>query len=761
MLRKSIIALCSLAMLAATLAAPGGPLARAQDNIQLRVLAEFQVPGSREVKYPSVVAHNDLVHVTGNANRDKAYAWTKGVAATSFAETVELGPAEGQPDFSTTSVTKGPDGSIYVAWVNQPSRTIFLRQRNPNGVWGPARTVDRGSRFPVSPQVAVSSNGQIFVAFRIPDRPIRYRFSSDGGVNWSSARNVDDDIVAYNSPIGLAGGPNGSMAITFTAGEGNRLQIFVGLWNGGGFDVQRITTLAGDYADSSVSIGPDGKVYVAWRGVAESGGNSGVFYSERASDGTWPRSRLTGGKILGTVSVNADEGGNLHFTWLAAPSGSNQVYYAFKPADGAPVGPVGSGRRGALFNTRGYGSLATNAAYNHAVTEEFSGSGLRTLYSLFQPQIPVFSGQPVVENDAALVGRSADNSVLVTFRNVVGAPTHVRYAWNRAPDASDPWVPYAASMRIRVPEEIYNNLTCEPTTLYTQLGRLDGSGQPIEIERQANSDTVQIDGLVEASVTINNAAAYGARPAGDTGAPGGDPRYTRVRQIHLSVFNVTDCNGLSSLGVGATPNVADAIYNLDANGNFAGLVPLPNQNALASGQPTTFYVRVADGAGNVRIFPFTVIIDEDKPVLNEQNPGTLEVSASPKGDILQDLTFTNLNIRDNTYRDTSDPDPNRQFWGFWIANSPTEVANPLTDSNLKWTVVPAPRSVADGGDYKVVLRDWSLATGLTKAQQRAGEFYIYVRFLDGAGNPTDGYLSVKVESSQMEYLDTIVPWVRK
>ena len=761
MLRKTIIALCSLAMLAATFAASGGPQAQAQEGPQLRVLAELQVPGSREVKYPSVVAGGDLVHVTGNANRDEALAWTKAAAATSFPNPVELGPAEGQPDFSTTSVAKGPDGTIYAAWVNQPSRTIFLRQRNSNGVWGPTRTVDRGASFPVSPQVAVSSNGQIFVAYRIPDRPIRYRFSSDGGVSWSNVRNVDNDIVAYNSPIGLAGGPNGSMAVTFTAGAGNRLQIFVGLWNGSDFNVQRVTTFAGDYADSSVSIGPDGKVYAAWRGVAESGGNSGVFYAERASDGSWPRSRLTGGKITGTVSVNADEGGNVHFTWLAAPSGDNQVYYAFKPANAAPVGPVGSGRRGALFNSRGYGSLGNNAAYNHSVTEEFSGSGLRTLYALFQPDIAVFGGQPVVENDAPRAARSVDNTVLVSFRNVVGTPTHVRYAWNREPAAGDPWVPYAATLRVRVPEEIYNSLTCENAILYTQLARLNSAGQPVELENRPSSDTVQIDGLVEASVVVNNPSAFGPRAAGDTGAPGGDPRYTRARQVHLTVINVTDCNGLSSLGVGATPNAADASYDLDANGNFAGVVPLPNQTALVAGQQTTFYVRVADGAGNVRIFPFTVILDEDKPVLNEQNPGTLEVAASPKGDILQDLTFTNLNIRDETYRDPSDPDPNRRFWGFWIANSPDEVENPLSDPNLKWSVVDAPPSVADGEDYKVVLRDWSLATGLTRAQQEAGDFFIYVRFLDGAGNPTDGYLSVRVEASQMEYLDTLLPWLRK
>ncbi len=760
MLRKTIIALCSLAMLAATLAAPGSPAAQAQSDSGLRLIAELLVPNSNDVKFPHVVAGNNTVHVSGNANRTAAYVWTKAATANSFPAPVNLGPAEGQPDFSTTSIAKGPDGSIYAAWVNQGSRTIFMRQRNSAGSWGPTRTVDRGSAFPVKPEVGVSSNGQIFVAWRDPDRPIRYRFSSDGGVNWSSARNVSED-VAFDSPIGLAGGPNGAMAITFTAGAGGRLQIFVGLWNGGAFNVQRITTLSADYADSSVSIGPDGKVYAAWRGVAESGGNSGIFYSERAADGSWPRSRLAGGKITGTTSVNADETGNLHFTWLAQPGGENQIFYAFKALNAAPVGPVASGDGGALFNSRGFGSAA-DGAYNHVVSEEFTGAGLRTRYSLFQSNVITFGGEPVVENGIARARRNTDNAVAVTFRNVVGSPNQVRYAWNRVPANSDPWQPYSATIRVPVPEEILSSTTCEASTLYTQLRNTATN----LVETRARSVTVQIDGVVEATVNLGNAysraTAATAELTGVSGAPGGDPFYTRVPLVYLDVNALSDCNGLTTLSVGSSPNALETTYQMGASG-FEGVVALPNLANLKPG-PVPFTVQVSDGAGNNRNFDFTVTIDEDIPVLNPDTPGTVAASPDRKGDVLQDLILTNINLRDATYRATGDADPNRQFWGVWLANAIEPVSDPA--SQLTWTVIKAPPSVAvpnvtnGGTDYRVTIQDWSLTIGLTPDQRVPGEdYFVYVRFLDGAGNPTEKILRIDIPVSQLDRVDVYAPLV--
>jgi hypothetical protein len=548
------------------------------------------------------------------------------------------------------------------------------------------------------------------------------------------------------------------MGITYTGADGDNLQIFAGLWNGSAFTVQRVTSTGADYADSSISISPDGKVYVAWRGVDESGGNSGVFYAERTASGSWPRSRLASGKVLGTVSVNADEAGSLHFTWIAQPSGSNQVHYAFKPANGLPRGPLASGNGGTLFNARGFGSVS-DSSYNHAVNEEFTGVGLRTRYSLFQANVVAFGAEPVVENGAARVRLGTGNTVQVTFRNVVGSPNQIRYAWNRTPTDADTWQTFTTTMRLEVPTSIVDSAVCGASTLYTQLRNTTTN----QVESTARSVSVQVDGKVAATVQIDNALNHVAGSTAELsdieGAPGGDPNYTRVPLVYLSVTPQGDCSGLASLGVGATPTTAEATYSLTSAG-FQGIVPLPNLANLGPGK-VIFYVLISDGAGNVRNYPFEIIIDEDSPALNMDNPGTVTAVADVAGDVLQDLTFTNINVRDDTY-DPEDADPNRRFWGVWMANSPEPVSDPLA-AGLKWTVLKVPPSVAvpnaaaGGTDYRATVQDWSLATGLSGAQLTSGDYYIYVRFLDAAGNPTADYLRVTIASSQMEPAETHLP----
>ncbi|MBO9373590.1 MAG: exo-alpha-sialidase, partial [Chloroflexus sp.] len=72
----------------------------------------------------------------------------------------------------------------------------------------------------------------------------------------------------------------------------------------------------------------------------------------------------------------------------------------------------------------------------------------------------------------------------------------------------------------------------------------------------------------------------------------------------------------------------------------------------------------------------------------------------------------------------------RGFWGVWLANSRTPVADPANDPNLVWFPVEAP------GDSNSFTITWSLASGLTEDQLTPGPYYVYARILDGAGNPS-------------------------
>jgi hypothetical protein len=753
MLRRTIIALCSLAMFAATFAVPGSQLVQAQTNSGLSLLSEFIIPSSNAVKNPHVTAARGQVTVTGNVNEQSAYVWTKAAAANAFGTPVDLGPAEGSPDWSTTSVATGPDGSTWVAWVNQGARTVYLRQRTPAGQWGPRRTVDNSSNFPVNVEVTVASNNQIFVFWRDIDRPIRYRFSTNSGENWSSRRDVADE-VAYRGPFGAAAGPNGQVAVSFNGSANDRLQIFVGLWNGTSFTTTRVTPGGADYADSTVTFTPNGTVYAAWRGVATSGGNAGAFFAERQASGSWPVSRVVGGKVDTNVSISADEVGNLHMTWVGEPSGSRSIYYAFKPTTEAFRGPIASSDTGALYNPRVSGSIA-DATYGHSVVEEFSGSRVFTRYSLFGSNIVSFGGEPVVNDGATTVAPDANGTVKLAFRNLRGGPNPLRWRWGSAPtDAasdSNNWQSLTAEMRIPVPDAIRNATSCQPTRLYTQLR----NSATNTVEPEARSVVVNLDGVVEASAYLENAFSQASAEAiqangslaGVSGAPGGADNYTRVPLTWVNIVTDTDCSGIVSAGVGATADKIEQTLLIN-NNNYEGLVTLPDLANLKPG-PVPFVVRVADGAGNVRVFELEVILDEEKPVLNG---GSISATASPDGDVLQNLSFENITVSDSQYPD--------EFWGVWIANAPEAVSDPLNSPELEWTVVEVPASDRNGSSF--VLEDWSLATGLESSELQSNEdYFIYVRFLDGAGNPTDGFITVPVASSNLVRPEVNAPLITR
>ncbi len=759
MARRIVLSLCCLVMVAATLAAPD---LRAQTNSGLRLVTELLMPGSNDTKLPHVAAARGRVHVSGNVNRTDAVYWTKADNGVSFPEFTIMGEASGQPDWSNTSVAVGPDGMVYYAWDDAPSRTIFLRTVDPAGNIGPTRTVDSGSSFPVGIEVTVSSKNEVFIAWRDPDQPAKFRYSNDGGVNWSSRTPVSD-VVVFGAPLDLASGPGGKVAITFTAGTNDKLQIFTGLWDTSsfGFVMQRITDLDGDYSDSSVTFTPDGKVYTSWRGVAESGGTSGVFYAERQSNGSWPRSRIIGGKISGTVNLDSDEQGNLHLAWIGQPSGGNQLYYAFKPASDTFRGPVASSNTGAIYNAHAAASGNVNGLFEHVVMEIFSGSRLYTRYSLFQAEGAVYGATPLIEGGAAVVG--GKSTAQVTFTDPTGvtaATTQVRWRWDAAPtnSASDSggWQTYASPLSVPIPSSLLSNTSCSQSKLYTQLR----DTQRGLVQEPAKSDSILVDGTVQGLADAHNpfinipdalagTAALPPQLALSKGAAGdGDPNYTRVPLIFLSARSLGDCSGLSSVAIGKSADAMEITYKTDSSG-FNSLVPLPDLANIETGaQPVV--VQIRDGAGNVQTSSFSIIFDDVAPRFVSADPPT--ATPSPYGDIIQDLSFTDVVVND-TYTQGS-----RHFWGVWLANSTTQVADPLNDPDLKWKAMPA-----SGSGTSFSVEGWSLATGLdsTPAAGPTRTYYIYVRFLDGAGNATaEPPLELAVQSTSTR-LEFFVPVIRR
>jgi hypothetical protein len=155
-----------------------------------------------------------------------------------------------------------------------------------------------------------------------------------------------------------------------------------------------------------------------------------------------------------------------------------------------------------------------------------------------------------------------------------------------------------------------------------------------------------------------------------------------------------------------------------SGGRFANVLPYPD---IVNEGSLPVFIRVRDALNNSIVINRTLIYDTTPPVLNGGSIQALPIPGSAT--IIVNLEFTNVAVTDNLY-------PGRGFWGVWLANSRTPVADPANDPNLVWFPVEAP---GDSNSFTIM---WSLASGLAEDQLTPGLYYVYARILDGAGNPS-------------------------
>ncbi len=748
-------------LIALTLLIAGAPVL-AQSRAQPRQISQFTISGLTLTKYPDIATSGRTVHIGANRNRSDAVYLSKADTAQSFSGAEVLGSAPGQPDFSPVSVAAEADGTVHMAWINQQTRQLLYRNRPAGGAFGPTRTITTSSGFPASINVGVDGNGVVYVAWRLADQPHRVVRSTDDGVNWSSPFLLGSR-AGINFPF-VVTGPGSQAAVVYTSPEGDSLQIFAAIWNGSSFNIERITPLSGNYADPTGAFDTDGNLYVAYRGV-EGDANSGVWLATRQSDGQWQRSRIAQPSIVNDmVNVQTDPQGNLHLSWIATVSRQQQVFYAFRPRGGTFSDIVAAPNPGgSIFNSR----LAANIgdeSYGHVISEFFQGDGGTTSvrYYLFGTQVgPIVKADPVIEDNKEYSERKT--SVLVTFNDVQGDPTQLRWRWGAAHDDNNDdsggWQPFSNPITIPVPERILDAATCSPVMLFTQVRNADGAGE-------AQTDDIIFDtGISGSAVAINPYSRYrapvfdpaasagltvtvglgeiGLADIGTEGANDGDPAYTRVRGAYVEVRGPNDCSGLKSVSTGRSLTTFTKSLTITDNA-FAGVIGYPGSMTVGE---NPLIVRVADQAGNFADFEQRLIYDPNKPVLTSSSPDSLTATSNPSATVL-----VRLDVRDVT---VSDAYPGRGFWGVWVANSRTPVADPATNLDLRWSPIPAPGT---GSEFSI---EWSLGSGLPASQLTPGTYYIYMRFLDGAGNATDGVISTTLEIDQVTKPTTMLPLVRK
>lgn len=769
MVRIASLAVTFVLAIATVLVGTGPFSLQAQEGAAF--ILETTLPASN-TKYPQVAVDANGVYVSavdGIPDDGIAKLWIKGEEAPAFPAPLALGTVSAgfAPDWYQTAVATAPTGEVYVLWIDQAGKTIKFRRRESNGAWNPATfEVMRGHIFAVEPALAVRTNGQVVAAWR-DDKNIRFAFSNDRGATWSAVGTITA-VEAYKSQTALAAGPNGELAITFTRNDPRPLHAMVALWNGTSFnppvDVNGSTSAV--FADASVSFSsdpaPNTRIAVAFRGA-----DDGIFFAEKlVSDfsAPWSTIQLINGKGDGRVSIDYDQRGNLHITWIRQGAGgnrnANQLYYAVRPVGQGFLPVVSSPTVAPVFNAWGDARVGARA-YMHVAHEIFQGTVPKPHYALFRAPGVSFGSRPVIENDAVVVGGEGKVTVNVTFPDITpeALPDQVRWRWGAPPtdteNDSGGWQPFnptgpTSVLTVPIPAALRTDAGCVERELFTQLRRSANN-----LTDQPRSDKVVIDTGVLGSVVVANpfsrfktspfTAATLADILADGGASDGHPDHTRVPAAFVEIRNLGDCSGLSNFAIAPSSVTLNSVTNLAiSGGRFANILPYPG--TVAEG-PMPVVIRVRDALGNPMMLERTLTYDATPPTLNS---GTLQAQAIDGGpSIVVNLQFTSLNVTDNLY-------PGRGFWGVWLANSRTPVANPASDPNLVWIPVEAP---GDGNSFTIV---WSLASGLPDAQLTAGTYYVYARVLDGAGNPSATALpAATISLDQVTLPQVFVPVVTR
>ncbi|MBC8160428.1 MAG: hypothetical protein H7Z42_04340 [Roseiflexaceae bacterium] len=655
-----------------------------------------------------------------------------------------MGPANDQARgerFANTAVAAAPDGSVWTAWIDQFSG-VYARQRLTNGTLGPVRTIRADRDLNAFVDIGVLSDGTILVVYDDPSLNGAARFvysvSRDNGASWSDIQTLSDNEAFEVAAI--ATGPNGSAAVAHY--DYNGTGIYAAIWNGSGFVVERVA--AGSkgenfLANPTAAIDSNGVVYVAWRSVS-----GRVQYAERKGPNNYGVATLANVvDPTGTVGIAVDAVGNLHVGWVSRDSGNRDAYYMFKPRGGDWKGPFFTPGQGTYLANAYLSTNLTDQSYAHMTFERFEGSGMDTRYLLFASPSDGISpnAAPVIEGD---LPTSKEPTVTVDFKNVSGSPRDIRWKWNAPPtDANSDsattgqgFVAYEAdnSMEIPIPAAL-QTANCTPLTLFVQTRSATG-----QLDTTVEADAITFDNAVQASVGIS--PKTGRLSTWQQGAFGGADGHTRDHSFELAIGDRGDCSGLNT--VAATSSTGAPIFNEQYLGKqIVKAVTFPLTAALGLQPATT--VTVADKLGSSASF-------EVKPVFDPRHPneavqdnagapllnagGTLTV-AGDNLQLLRTLTIS-ATVLDRVYSETA----GKPYWGVWVAairgDVPlTEAALNSDESTLQWSPIAVPNAGSGSFSVPYALTTSTGSSGLTGAE---GSYYVYVKFLDGAGNASTGTL---------------------
>ena len=653
------------------------------------------------------------------------------------------------------------NGKVYLALVfkaktgNNSTTRIYYRLSTDGGVsWGAQEQISNVASY--EPAVLLDDTGQPHVAFtHNPSSALDMAYITKVNGAWTSPVLLNTGATAFNrdTSIGYTRA-NGTLTlhIVFMGGKSgseNDKHIFsVRKVGGAGWEApqQRQSNSGAGYPKLVTDF--QSKVYGDWQ-VNSSAYGYEPYFSRSLDNGTnWTTPQAVGsltGEIGQVPTIARNASGKIAVLWedqYRTSDNKRDVFARVSLDDGANWSAV-EDISPAPGYSRNVAATANDAGFQAAWHDERKGS-----YQIYTSSYPVGtpgpSATPVLDGGLPTTRNSV---VAVSFINVIGSPDSVRYHWDAAPTDADAWVPFTNPLAIAGPTGVTAD-ACETHVLYTQVRTGTTTGAVAQ-----DSETFDIG--IQATVNILNRHlaglptfyGLGARDVytgpGGNGASDGDPNYTREGSFYLGISGFADCSGLSTF------NVTGSDSGPIVNNNYSNTPALPGVSAPG---PHDISVEVKDTLGNTKTWQKTLIYDpaDDPSTIITDTTGLPvlasggSVTADSANSIIRSLSFQGISVNDNLYGQQ----PNlpqlsagKQFWGVWMANTTSSTAT-ADDANLNWYPVRVPTP-----DSSFTVK-WNLFAGLnftSDLRNKPGDYYVFVRFLDGAGNAsTASHTKLKV-----------------